>query len=121
MLSSVAMFLRSRRGWLLGAALSLWAAGCLSPTLPLPPPGDPTITSTETVGLVRLSGAVQPDSEVFAWNHSTDAIRDQYTKSGLYDFTLEAQERDGISLWYVHGMAESPPTDFVIRINPITP
>ena len=114
------MFLRSRRGWLLGAAL--WTVGgCLSPTLPLPPPGDPSITSTETAGLVRLTGSVAPDSEVFAWNHSTDAIRGQYTKSGAYDFTLEAQERDGITLWYVQGTVESPPNDFVIRIEPATP
>ena len=116
MLPSVAMFLRSRRGWVLGAAL--WAVGCLSPTLPLPPRGDPTVTITDTAGLVRLTGSVQPESEVFAWNHSTDSIHGQYTKSGLYDFTLEAQERDGISLWYVHGTVESPPNDFVIRLDP---
>ena len=113
------MFLRSRRGWLL--ATVLFGAGFLSPTLPLPPPGDPSVTATETAGLVRLTGSVEPDSQVFARNNSSNLIRGQYTKSGLYDFTLEAQERDGISLWYVHGMAESPPTDFVIRINPTTP
>lgn len=119
MLGSLAMFLRSRRAWLLGTAL--WAAGCLSPTLPLPPPSDPSITSTEIAGLVRFTGAVQPDSEVFALNHSTNMIRGQYTKSGAYDFTMEAQERDGISFWYVHGTVESPSNDFVIRIAPATP
>ncbi len=115
MLRSVAMFLCSRR-WLLGTALI--AVGCLSPTLPLPPPGDPMVTSTDTAGLVRLTGAVQPESEVFALNHSTNLIRGQYTPSGAYDFTIEAQERDGISLWYVHGTVESPPTDFVLRLEP---
>ena len=119
MLRSVAMFPRSRRGWLLGAAL--WAVGCLSPTLPLPPPGDPTVTSTETAGLVRLTGTVESDSEVFALNHSTNLICGQYTKSGNYDFTLQAEERDGISLWYVRGTVESPSNDFVLRIEPPAP
>ncbi|MEI9940412.1 MAG: hypothetical protein WDO69_24625 [Pseudomonadota bacterium] len=113
------MFLRSRRGWLLGTAL--FAVGCLSPTLPLPPPGDPTVSSTETAGLVRLTGSVQPQSEVFALNHTTNLIRGQYTESGAYDFTLEAQERDGISLWYVHGTVESPQNDFVLKLTPATP
>jgi len=45
-------------------------------------------------------------------------ISGQYTKTGVYDFTLEAQERDAISLWYVHGTIESPPNDFVVRLAP---
>jgi len=119
MLRSVAMFLRSRRGWLLAAAL--FGAGCLSPTLPLPPPGDPYVTATDTAGLVRLTGSVQPQSEVFARNRTTDMIRGQYTESGVYDFTLEAQERDAITFWYVRGTIESPPIDFVIKLEPATP
>ncbi len=79
------------------------------------------VTSTETAGLVRLTGTVEPDSEVFALNHTTNGISGQYTKSGLYDFTLEAQERDGISLWYVQGTIQSPPTDFVIKLQPADP
>ena len=108
------MFPRSRRGWLLGVALLV--GGCLSPTLPLPPPGDPSVTATDTAGLVRLSGTVQPESEVFALNHTTNLIRGQYTKSGAYDFTIEAQERDAISLWYVNANVESSSADFVIRL-----
>lgn len=113
------MFLRSRRGWLVGAALL--AAGCLSPTLPLPPPSDPVVTSTDTAGLVRLAGTVEPESEVLALNRNTNLIRGQYTKSGVYDFTIEAQERDAIALWYVHGTAESPPIDFLIELEPPAP
>ena len=116
MLRSLAMFLRSRRAWLLGVALL--AGGCLSPTLPLPPPGDPTVTSTDTAGLVRLTGAVEPDSDVFAKNHSTGRSSGQYTKSGLYDFTIEAQEGDAITLWYTQGNIQSPPAEFVIKLTP---
>ena len=115
MLRSLAMFFRSRRGWLLGTALL--AAGCLSPTLPLPPPNDPLVTSTDTAGLVRLTGSVEPESQVFAWNRGTDSIRGQFTKSGIYDFTIEAQERDSITFWYIHGNVESPPAEFVIKLE----
>jgi len=113
------MFLRSRRGWLLGTAL--WVAGCLSPTLPLPPPSDPTISSTDTAGLVRLTGTVEPESEVFAKNRTTDRISGQFTKSGVYDFTIEAQERDSIVLWYVQGTMQSPTTEIVVRLAPAEP
>lgn len=113
MLRSCAMFPRSRRGWLVGAALA--AAGCLSPTLPLPPPSEPII-SADTQGLIRLKGTVQPDSEVFALNRNTNLINGQYTPSGAYDFTIAAQERDAISFWYVNGKLESPSNDFIVRL-----
>jgi len=114
MLRSPAMFLRSRRGWLFGAAL--FAAGCLSPTLPLPPPSDPTVSATTTQGLVRLSGAVQPQSEVYAINRNNNLISGQYTESGEYDFTLRALENDNVSLWFVHGALESQSNDFVVKL-----
>ena len=74
------------------------------------------VTSTETAGLVRLTGSVEPASQVFAWNHNTEDIAGQFTESGAYDFTLKAQERDSISFWYVNGTVESPPNDFIIRL-----
>jgi hypothetical protein len=110
------MLSRLRRSWLVAAALL--AAGCLSPTLPLPPPSNPTESSTDTLGLVRLTGTVQPQSEVFALNHNTNLISGQYTESGSYDFTIQAQERDWVSLWYVHDTLESPANDFVIKLAP---
>jgi hypothetical protein len=116
MLRSVAMFSRSRRSWLLGAAL--FAAGCLSPTLPLPPPTSPEMTATDTQGLVQLSGNVPPQSAVFALNHNSNVIAGQYTESGAYQFTIEAQEHDSMSLWYVHATEESPPAEFFIKLTP---
>jgi hypothetical protein len=79
------------------------------------------VTSTETAGVVRLTGSVEPQSLVFALNHATKSASGQYTESGDYDFTLEAQERDSISLWYQHGTMESPSNDFVIKLVPATP
>ena len=118
MLLSRAMLLRSRRGWLVGAAL--FAAGCLSPTLPLPPPSDPTVAATTTQGLVRLTGSVEAESEVYALNHNNNLISGQFTVSGDYDFTLQAAQGDYVSLWFVHGDLTSPANDFVIKL-PTTP
>ena len=116
MLRSLEMFPRPRRSWLAGLALALFAVGCLSPTLPLPPPSEPNVASTDIEGLVQLTGNVQPDSEVFALNHTTNLISGQYTPSGAYDFKMPAQERDGISFWFVHGTVESPPIEFVVKL-----
>ena len=118
MLRSLAMFPRFWRVWL--AFVALLAAGCLSPTLPLPPPTDPVVTSSEMQGLIRLTGTVQPESEVFALNRATNLISGQYTPTGRYDFTIAAQEGDLISLWYEKGSVESPPNEIVIRL-PTTP
>lgn len=114
MLRSVTMCPRSRRGWL--ATVALFAAGCLSPTLPLPPPSDPTVASTDTQGLIRLTGSVEPQSEVFALNHNNSRISGQYTDSGNYDFTIAAEQGDFLSLWYVNRTRESPPNDFVVKV-----
>ena len=112
------MVLRTRRRWLVGVALL--AAGCLSPTLPLPPPADPNVSSVSD-GLVSLSGNVEPESEVFALNRNTNLISGQYTSAGAYSFTLQAQEHDSISLWYVHDTLESPPNDFILKLPTTTP
>jgi hypothetical protein len=96
--------------------MALCMAGCLSPTLPLPPPSDPTVSSTQTLGLVRLTGTVEPQSEVFALNRNNNLISGQYTESGAYDFTLQAQHNDYVSLWFVHGPIESPSNDFVVKL-----
>lgn len=96
--------------------MALLVAGCLSPTLPLPPPGDPMVSSTDTQGLVRLTGHVGAESEVYALNQNNNLIFGEFTTSGDYDFTMEAADGDRVSLWYVRGSVESPPNDFVIRL-----
>jgi hypothetical protein len=98
------------------AGAALFAVGCLSPTLPLPPPSDPMVSATETEGLVRVQGSVAPQSEVFALNRNTNLIAGQHTESGLYDFTIAAQEGDSLSLWYVHDTVESTSADFLVKL-----
>lgn len=114
MLRSLAMFPRSRRHWLLGVALV--AAGCLSPTLPLPPPSEPALSASTTEGLVRLRGTVLPQSEVFALDQNTNLIGGQHTDSGQYDFEMPALAGDTLSFWYVHDTVESTATDFVVKL-----
>ena len=118
-LGSASMFFRTRRRWLIGAALCV--VGCLSPTLPLPPPSDPTVSGTDSDGNVRLSGSVEPQSEVFALDHTNNVIAGQVTDSGLYDFKIKAQQFDSLSIWYVVGTTQSPPTDFAVEKAPGEP
>src|SRR5450432_2862713 len=106
------MLFCTRRRWLAFAALCL--AGCLSPTLPLPPPSNPTISGTDADGNVRLTGNVAPESEVFALNLSTNAISGQLTPSGAYDFKIQAQQFDTLSVWYVKDTLQSPPTEVTV-------
>lgn len=95
-----------RRLLLLSAGLTL--ASCLSPTLPLPPPSRPDVSSPDSSGLVRLQGNAAPHSEVIAWNHDNDVIAGQVTRdSPRYDFTIQAEVGDFIELWYIQGSDES--------------
>jgi hypothetical protein len=100
-----------RRLLLLCAGLTL--ASCLSPTLPLPPPGRPDVTAPDESGLVRLQGMAATNAEVIAWNHDNDVIAGQVTKdSPRYDFKIQAKVGDYIELWYIQGDDESQTVRF---------
>jgi hypothetical protein len=113
MLPSSAMSLRARRSWLIGAALAV--VGCLSPTLPLPPPAEPSITGPDAQGSYELDGFVEPQSEVYAYNTRTQQIFGEHTDTGQYHFAVVAQLNDDITFWYINGTDESPTIDFVIK------
>ncbi len=101
-----AMVRAMRRLLLLVAGLCL--VTCLSPTLPLPPPDRPDVSAPDEGGLVRLQGVAAPRSEVIAWNHANNVIAGQVTTdSARYDFTIQANIKDVIELWYVEGTEES--------------
>jgi hypothetical protein len=106
------MSTRARRSWLVGLALTL--VGCLSPTLPLPPPSQPEVVDQGN-GMVELSGAVEPHSQVFALNNTTNQIAGQNTETGQYRFTIVAATNDDITLWYQNGVDTSPVIDFFIK------
>src|SRR5262249_5743561 len=96
-------------------AATAWVlVGCLSPTLPLPPPGAPSVTD-QGDGTYLLTGSAPPNSEVYALNTRTMLINGQATgDTGEYSFTVEAQPRDPIELWYTSGTRESQITSFEI-------
>ena len=101
----------SRRGFFITAAV-LAVVGCLSPTLPLPPPSRPDVTSPDAAGFVRITGSVQSDAVVFAENLRTGRITGQTTdETGDYDLEIAARVGDRLSIWYTIGTIESPPTD----------
>ena len=70
---------------------------------------------------MRITGYVLPDSEVFALNHANNAISGQLTTSGSYDFKIQAQQNDALSIWYVKDTEQSPTTDFIVRKAPGQP
>lgn len=102
-----------RRALLVLGALVLGA--CYAPTLPLPPPVDPDIDGPTETGTYRLSGNVTPNALVIALNRRTDLSFGQQTAGdGHYDFEIEADPGDAITLWYVAGVDQSPPVIFSI-------
>ena len=107
---------KSRRvflGLLSFAALT----GCLSPTLPLPPPEQPEVTGPDpATGQVRLQGYAPKKSQVYAINLRTKDIRGEVVgDSGRYDFYLPAQVGDEVSMFYRKGTEESQSLLFMIR------
>lgn len=104
----------SRRNVL--ALVGLALAGCLSPTLPLPPPSKPDVEGPDQQGQVTLDGYVpQSDTAVVAINHRTGEIRGQIVgNDGHYRFAIGAQIGDLMELWYTIGDEQSPAVKFII-------
>ncbi len=90
-------------------------AGCLSPTLPLPPPAQPEI-ETVSQGLVELSGEVPlPRVSVIAQNVRTEVFAgDMADDGGAYRFQIGAEPGDSMRLWYNHNYDKSEETTFVV-------
>jgi hypothetical protein len=114
MLRSRTMGLRLQRRSLLAGALV--AVACYSPTLPLPPPGQPEVSAVAgTRDRYRLMGQVEPHSEVIARNRRTELLAGQLTGGdGRYDFVVDGLEGDSMELWYVVGKDASPRLLFVL-------
>lgn len=82
-------------------AAALAVAACLSPTLPLPPPSEPTVTGPDEAGVVRLQGRARPTAWVFAVNKASQFGAFQAADAeGRYELELRAQVGDEVALWY---------------------
>ncbi len=104
--------LTRRACWsLLGAVL----LGCLSPTLPLPPPTRPTVEGPDSFGQVVLSGQVEPGAQVIAENlHTGDIAGQRAPGDGRYRFKIRAALGDQMSIYYRFALEDSPSTEFLI-------
>src|SRR5688572_23634174 len=115
---------QQRRRVFLGLLTGAAATGCLSPTLPLPPPEQPEVTGPDpATGEVRLRGSVPSRSSIFAINLRSKDIRGEVVGGdGRYDFFLPAQIGDEVSMFYRQGTDESQSLLFMIRDpNPPSP
>jgi hypothetical protein len=108
------MGFRLRRRSLFAGALL--AVACYSPTLPLPPPGEPQVSVVAgTTDQYRLVGRVEANSDVVSLNRRTERIAGQLTGGdGRYDFIVEGQEGDQMELWYIAGKDPSPRVLFLL-------
>ncbi len=99
---------------MLGAALAL--VGCLSPTLPLPPPS-PDVSGPNSQGEIEISGyADYAGIEVYAVNLHNGAIGGQLSGDDRhYDFFLTAQAGDQVEVYYVVGNDRSQPFTTVVK------
>ena len=98
----------SRRRWC-ASALALVFLGCLSPTMPMPPPSRPEIDGLDSSGDVVLSGRIKDASYVYADNLTTGYSAGQALEpeTGEYRFSIGARVGDSMSLFYRRGNDES--------------
>jgi len=100
-----------RRVWLraIGAAsLLCLPLGCLSPTLPLPPPSRPDVSPPDASGLTTVAGHVPGGTTAIAQNMSSGQLVGQLTSSsGNYELVLPAASGDTLAIWYRDGLIDS--------------
>ena len=100
------------------AAVSfLVLAGCVSPTLPLPPPGAPDWLSVETTaGEWTVKGTCLQGALVTVFNEETGegSVIEDRDLDGLYEVRIKAQRCDAGWVQQAIGQDVSAPTPFVI-------
>jgi hypothetical protein len=85
------------RRWVAGLVLGATAfGGCLSPTLPLPPPEEPDTIAQGNDGVWELRGDCLEGAEVIAINESTGrgAVFVDLKRSGRYSLLIEGDACD---------------------------
>lgn len=111
------------------AAVSfLVAAGCASPTLPLPPPDAPTSFSVQTATSEwTVTGSCIQGALVTVFNEATGqgVVVEDRDQDGLYEAVIKAQECDTGWVQQTVGQDASAPTTFVFteKVNglPVDP
>lgn len=95
---------------LLRACLAVFAvgvAGCLAPTLPIPPPTTPEVTAPDADGNVHLTGgkgSAQPGAYVTVWNLRLERGRtSRAAADGSWSEVVPAQSKDILYVWQESG------------------
>jgi hypothetical protein len=106
-----------RRLLLFVLASAVVAPACLSPTLPLPPPEQPsTITMGRDPNTWEVFGSCTPGARVLVINEKTGkgAVVDDLTESGSYHVTIQGAECDLAEVIEQTDEEVSAPTSFVL-------
>jgi hypothetical protein len=120
MLSLVRSTMGNRRQWLrscAGVAALLLAASCLSPTLPLPPPEEPSSISAGANGTWEVRGTCLSGAQVVVVNESTGrgAVYEDRDSLGRWSVTIEGNACDVVLARQALGDEESGSVRFVLR------
>ena len=98
------------------ASLTLVASGCLSPTLPLPPPDVPSTITAGAAGTWDVFGACTPGARVTVFNERTGAgvVIEDRAGSGRYHVMIAGAQCD--VAWVIEEVDSdrSAPTTFVL-------
>jgi hypothetical protein len=108
-----------RRDVLRGLALLGFGVlcGCLSPTLPLPPPDEPGVVTSLGDGTWEIEGDCMPGAIVAVVNDRTGegAIEEDRDRDGRYSVVLPADPCDLAWITQSVGGEESARTKFVVQ------
>lgn len=99
----------------------VFAAACLSPTLPLPPPEAPdSIAMSQELGMWDIRGSCTPGARVLITNPRTGVItgREDTDNDGRYFIQIDADLCDNAEVSEVVGGKTSDSTFFVVE--PVT-
>lgn len=93
------------------------AAGCLSPTLPLPPPEEPDAMSLVDEGEWAVTGLCLEGAEVVVLNEETGrgAVFVDLDRTGVYSVVVDADECDVIVISQSRGDEASGETRVVLQ------
>lgn len=104
-----------------GAALLLaLPLGCLSPTLPLPPPNRPDVSPPDASGITTIIGRVPEGTTALAQNLNNGRLVGQVTADGAYELKLPAAIGDQVAIWYRDGLLDSGATQVTVPAKSAT-
>jgi hypothetical protein len=105
------------------AVAAVLLLGCVSPTLPLPPPALPTVSAGPTPGTVRLTSinGANPKTIILIVNRNESLPGDQRVdgtlsdENGSWDATVVAKANETLDIYQESGSLRSPPATVTIR------